>query len=463
MKRFLRAATENRSLAGAFLVAACSTPAPSGTTTNDGGSDGGDYTVVPPKDGGGDSGKDSGTSGKWTKVPGQLSTQRGLFTSLPHAITSKDGRVLFVGGGSSAAKNTVDIYTNGALAAGTALNTARQQPGVVVLADGSVLAVGGNTGGSAGTALSSIERWDSATGAWTALTSSLSKARAKVPLARMSDGRIFAVGGEVSSASFATEIELIDPSQNFAVWTAGTMTTARSGHVGAPLPDGRILIAGGATGTSSGTSTEIFTPGATGTTGTIAAGPAMANAHSGTNASVLTTGAIMIAGGCTGGASCAGTSALCDVYTPVTGQAGTFASVASLGTASAAHAMILLPTGRILVAGGYDGTGALTRVEIYDPATNTWTVAASLNESRYDAGIAITSDGKVLIAGGRTGSISTATFLYSAEMFDPGLPTSCKICQLDGSCLTLATGTACDDGSPSTTGETCKANGTCAP
>ncbi len=411
-----------------------------------------------------DGGRDSGSpEGTWEKVATSLSTSRGLFTSLPHAITASDGRVLFVGGASSTAKDALDLFANGSFTAGTSLGTPRQQPGVISLADGSVLVAGGSTGGQHGSAIASVERWNPATGLWTTL-GALDKARNKPPLARMVDGRIFVVGGEVAMGSFVSAIELIDPSQNFAVSTAGALTLGRSGHVATPLADGRIFVAGGVDGSSTApVATEIFTPGVTGTVGTLTAGPSMTNSHLGTNAARLPNGGFIIAGGCTGGQKCPTASATCDAYNPVSGQAGTFVACEGMKSASAAHAMILLPTGRVLVAGGFQGSTSLTRVEVYDPVTNQWTLVRSLNESRYDAGIALTSEEKVIIAGGRTGALTSPTYLASAEMFDPGPPTMCTICQLDGACQILAAGTPCDDGSPSTTGETCKGDGVCAP
>ena len=63
---------------------------------------------------------------------------------------------------------------------------------------------------------------------------------------------------------------------------------------------------------------------------------------------------------------------------------GTWTATGSLNTARYCHTATLLPNGKVLVAGGYDGnSGYLTSAELYDPATGTWTATGSLNTARY--------------------------------------------------------------------------------
>src|ERR1700692_3527770 len=50
----------------------------------------------------------------------------------------------------------------------------------------------------------------------------------------------------------------------------------------------------------------------------------------------------------------------------------TFGNTGSLGTAREYHTATLLPNGKVLVAGGYNG-GFLASAELYDPAIGTWT------------------------------------------------------------------------------------------
>src|SRR5436190_4072426 len=57
----------------------------------------------------------------------------------------------------------------------------------------------------------------------------------------------------------------------------------------------------------------------------------------------------------------------------------------SLNTAREQHTATLLPSGKVLVAGGYNFNlgGPLSSAELYDPASGTWTATGSLNARRY--------------------------------------------------------------------------------
>src|SRR5207248_4670933 len=57
----------------------------------------------------------------------------------------------------------------------------------------------------------------------------------------------------------------------------------------------------------------------------------------------------------------------------------TFGDTGSLNTARYAHTATLLPNGKVLVAGGGGSSGFLSSVELYDPASGTWTSTGSLN------------------------------------------------------------------------------------
>ncbi len=401
--------------------------------------------------------------GSFTTLSSSLSVGRGLFASPPHSLSATDGRVLFLGGvtatGTSAA---VDIYSaTGVLAAGTSMTTARVLPGTVLLNDGSVLVVGGYTTNTLTSPVATMEAWSGS--AWTAKSTSLAVARAKSPLVRGTDGRVFVMGGEISNASNSNAIDVIDPAQGFSVTSAGLLGLSRSGHFGVALDDGRILVAGGSNGGTITASTEIFKPSTTGA-GTTSSGTSLSSGHYRGGVARLPNATLLFAGGCTGTGSsgCATGSTASELYAQATNQPGTVSATGAMSAGSIGHAMILLPTGRVLVAGGLDGSNALNRAEVYDPATGTWSTMGPLAFARCDATIGLTVDGKVIIAGGRVGQQAGSTVLASVELFDPGKPKMCRVCQFDGSCVTIKDGTPCDDDNTATSGEKC-GGGVCAP
>jgi hypothetical protein len=96
-----------------------------------------------------------------------------------------------------------------------------------------------------------------------------------------------------------------------------------------------------------------------------------------------------------------------------TSQADVFAITGSLNVASYGAMATLLPNGEVLVAGGYNDSGApLSSAELYGPTNETWTLTGSLNTARYGATATLLPNGEVLVAGG-VGPLS------SAELYNP--------------------------------------------
>jgi hypothetical protein len=95
-----------------------------------------------------------------------------------------------------------------------------------------------------------------------------------------------------------------------------------------------------------------------------------------------------------------------------------------LGVAGFGWTETLLPNGKILIAGGSFQTTVpnkinhvFSRAELFDPATGKRTKTGSMNVAREGHVATLLHNGKVLVAGGDSGSMLNA--LSSAELYDP--------------------------------------------
>jgi len=89
------------------------------------------------------------------------------------------------------------------------------------------------------------------------------------------------------------------------------------------------------------------------------------------------------------------------------------------------HAATLLPSGRVLISGGYEpfqpgvSGGDLASAELYDPATGLWQETASMTGPRTNHAAILLRTGEVLVAGGYSGLLPEGligpTELYSEE------------------------------------------------
>jgi hypothetical protein len=61
---------------------------------------------------------------------------------------------------------------------------------------------------------------------------------------------------------------------------------------------------------------------------------------------------------------------------------GRFAATGKLKLARRSHAATLLPTGKVLVAGGVDNTGEINSTELYDSTLGSFTSTGNMNVRR---------------------------------------------------------------------------------
>ncbi|MEK7832545.1 MAG: kelch repeat-containing protein, partial [Acidobacteriota bacterium] len=162
-----------------------------------------------------------------------------------------------------------DIYdpaTNTWTTAGT-LVTARRFHSATLLFDGRVLAVGGDTTA----ALKTSELYDPAANKWTQQTSQMHVGHFRHTATLLPNGKVLIVSGLQSTtgapSSFSGSANLFDPSNQ--QWTSATAPAGRDGHTATLLPNGKVLIVGGYTIQASGAgsnsinnvdTTELYDP-----------------------------------------------------------------------------------------------------------------------------------------------------------------------------------------------------------
>ncbi|MGD0076790.1 MAG: kelch repeat-containing protein, partial [Candidatus Binataceae bacterium] len=110
-----------------------------------------------------------------------------------------------------------------------------------------------------------------------------------------------------------------------------------------------------------------------------------------------------------------------ELYDPTSNSFAAPAYTATMNFARFADTATLLPTGKVLIAGGVGIVTFMTSTELYDPTSNTFAApadTATMNAARYDATATLLPSGEVLIAGGCCGG-SGDIRLASTELYDP--------------------------------------------
>jgi hypothetical protein len=318
-----------------------------------------------------------------------------------------DGSVLAIGGagdgaGGSTAVDLYDPLARAWLPAGSRapMATARSAHSATLLADGRVLVCGGSTpSGSLAQGYAnntSVEVYDPALNTWKPAAPMMT-ARAHHTATLLADGRVLVTGGEDDHYRPVATAEIYDPVIDAWTPSAATMASARSTQTATLLPGGQVLVAGGydivlglLTPLASG---EVYDPAHDTFTPT---GPGNA-AHAGHTATLLGTGFVLVAGGGTG---------VAELYDPASGS---WQATPAMASARSGQAAVLLPTAGVLLAGG---TLAAPNAEHYDVAGNLWTAAASLSVNRPSPIAAPLPDGSALVCGGGAGATSTSCEIY---------------------------------------------------
>lgn len=316
------------------------------------------------------------------------------------ATVLPDGRVLVVGGQGHDMRRlrSVEVWDPATSASGPTgrLAMVHLAHTATLLPDGRVLVVGGLTKG--GSSTSEAEVWDPVTGSFES-AGALIEARAWHTATALADSRVLVFGGEGGGGRLVpATAEVWDPATaSFA--PAGSIPEVRFGHTATALPDGRVLMV-----ISHGDeacecylgAALLWDPAGASFTPT---GAPIEVRHFHT-ATLLPDGRVLVVGGAGEGER---SLASAEVWDPATGS---FTPAGSLVEARQRHDAALLPDGRVLVVAGLgvpgDGgdTPALTSAEIWDPGTGMFSLAGSLTKVRMLHTVTALLDGRVLVLGG---------------------------------------------------------------
>ncbi len=248
-------------------------------------------------------------------------------------------------------------------------------------------------------------------------------------------GDVLVTGGGSGTLTSATGLASTE-AWNFRRMTCSagpTMTSSRALHLAVRLNDDRVLLIGGTN--SAGVvlgSCELYDP----ATNSFTATGSMATPRVLHAACRMADGRVMVAGGTSTVmpdvvAALGATQSSVEIYNPAT---GTWSGANAIGGLRLAPALTLLSNSQVMVSGGVQvsvflglpiAAASTTAVQRWNPATGTWTAGANMAQARagHHYNQVTLLDGRVLMSGGvnvpsLTGA-TTAAPIAGAELYSP--------------------------------------------
>lgn len=330
-----------------------------------------------------------------------------------HATLLHTGKLLFWREGSALGEPTYTLVWNPASPAGLKIVISPSSElfcsGHAALADGRIIAGGGNLGSEIGWGPVDTNIFDPQTESWTRVAD-MAYGRYYSTLTLLGDGRVVAISGAVSPGHSASIPEVYDAAVDS--WTtlfdaANTMTVYPHNFL---IPDGRVLFAGPSNNTlalnvQTWNWEEL---------------PDSPYSNVVGSAVQYEPGKIMK---CGGGSNMQqypydGKTQIIDM----TATSPTWTVVSPMTYPRAWHSLVLLPDGRVLAVGGatagtgYSGECSVHAPELWDPVTKSWSIMASHQRPRqYHSTAILLPDGRVLAAGGENHPFGENNY----EIFSP--------------------------------------------
>jgi hypothetical protein len=326
-------------------------------------------------------------------APPPVGSRMNIPRTLHTATLLGDGRVLIIGGYTARDTDTASIEmfnpNDRTFRLIGFLQDARHDHSATLLEDGRVLVIAGY----AGYWLSNAELFDPSTSVSTR-TLPIYPHGVEHTATRLNDGRVLVIAGATRSGSPGPDdrVEIFDPQTNN--WQrAAPHVDIEGSHTATVLSDRQVLVAGGnADPAIYDSDIDMWEPAET-----------LITDRWEPQAVRLFDGRVLLLGGRLPTEERIINSV--EIYNPAN---DTWSQAAPTGQPHYRGTMTLLPDGRVLVTGGSrvldyswnDPAAILNSVEIYDPASNTWTSLTGLQRGRADHTATLLSDGRVLITGG---------------------------------------------------------------
>jgi RHS repeat-associated protein len=307
------------------------------------------------------------------------------------------------------------------------MGIARFEHTLLLLSTGKALAAGGRSTTTGTTGLTSAELYDPTSGTWSP-TGSMANARRLHSMTQLgsssngtTSGKVLVAGG-ITGTTSTNSAELYSPSAGTWI-AAGNLDVARHAHTATLLADGRVLAAGGLNGTSMLTTAALYNPASGAGTWVSTTGPVPPGGIKNHTATLIQTtntqlnNHVLLVGGNNGSSSVSSVY----LFDPVQNAFSTLASIPSPPRELHTAVTLTNTNGKILVAGGKNGSSVLASAIVFDPgfSNGTWSSAGTMNSPRVGHSMtqlpnSIVANGQLLVAGGSSTGSDT---LASAELF----------------------------------------------
>jgi N-acetylneuraminic acid mutarotase len=245
-------------------------------------------------------------------------------------------------------------------------------------------------------------------GVWTN-TGAMAQGRIQAASTTLKDGRVFVVGGDAyinRTRTYFSSAEIFDPVTG--VWSsAGSMSQALQDHRAITLQDGRVLVTGGSGPGVARNKAELYDP----ATNSWSYAANMHFNHELHTMTLLNDGRVLVVGG-TEATIGSGHEGIVEIYDPSTNVWSMAANTLCHSPRKKATAT-LLPNGNVMVVGGELIPGL---AEIYDPNADTWSYTGSGPTYLSNHTATLLANGKVLVEGGEDSNSVPRTGSY---IYDP--------------------------------------------